>query len=369
MQTAFKIIVISFFIALVSAGVGFLLKGGGGTTSGPSGPSAPVSGSGILYSEDFGETWVQRSEVAAGQNLSRYNILEIVIHPKNTSVVYAGTEGGGLYRSLDAGVKWEPVDDENDILSNRATIRSIAVDPDDPQKIFVAIFQGARGSILRSDDGAKSFAEVYFTTRDKIGVNSVVITPANHDQIFVGTDDGLVLQSANRGESWKRVSEFTTPVKKLYQLPSGALLAVVNTKGLVRSEDGGITWAESKDTEYGKRLNSFMNGTNIEYLAADRQNPNTIYLGTGYGILRSRDGGVSFEALPIVIPPKSLPVVAVGVDPTNSQNILVAVGNAIYRSVDGGEHWSPHMAPTDKRIRILTMFPDNGHKILAGISK
>ncbi|OHA47067.1 MAG: hypothetical protein A3A80_01430 [Candidatus Terrybacteria bacterium RIFCSPLOWO2_01_FULL_44_24] len=368
MQTAFKIIIISFFIALISAGVGIVLKGNK-LTSSSSGPGTPVSGSGILYSEDMGNTWIQRSQVSQGQNISRFDITDIVIYPKDTSIVFAGTSGGGLFRSRDSGQNWDNISDANKVLTNRAVIKSIAVDSEDSKNLFVAAYQGTRGSILRSQDGGDSFTELFFTSRSKAAVNAVIFSFNDHKQVFAGTDEGLVLESIDNGNSWRTIGEFAYPVRKLAHTSAGVLIAVVQNKGLLRSSDFGANWLSSEDTTTGKKLESFASGINIEYMALDPQNPNNIYLGTGYGLLRSRDGGISFDAPPVVIPPRSLPVMSVGVSSNDSRIILVGAGQAIYRSQDGGEHWSLHAVPTNKRLRVMTVFPHEGSKIFLGLSR
>src|SRR3989344_4042793 len=235
MQTAFKIIVISVIIAIASYGVGLLLKGSGQQTGGNS--KTTVSGSGILYSEDKGDNWTQRANVASGQNISKFNITEISIHPFDTSIIFAGSDSGGLYRSKDASATWEAVSDKNNILLARSMIKAIALDRENPKRLFIAAFQDSKGRILRSEDQGDSFTEMYFTSKDKIGVNDVVLSPLNKNQIFIGTDDGLILESSDGGFSWRTIGRFTSPIHKLAQTSGGVLLAVVKNKGLLRSND------------------------------------------------------------------------------------------------------------------------------------
>ncbi|KKR46151.1 MAG: hypothetical protein UU22_C0003G0014 [Parcubacteria group bacterium GW2011_GWA2_40_8] len=367
MQTAFKIIIISVIIAIASYGVGLVLKGNGGQSGGNS--KTTVSGSGILYSEDSGDTWTQRANVVSGQNISKYNITEIAIHPVNTDIIFAGTDSGGLYRSKDASSSWEAVSDKNNILLPRSMVRAIALDREDPKRFFIAVFQDSKGRILRSEDQGESFQEMYFTSKDKIGVNDVVLSPLNKNQIFIGTDDGLILESSDGGFSWRTIGRFTSPIHKLAQTSGGVLLAVVKNKGLLRSSDLGANWLESQDTLNGKRLQSFSGANSIEYMVIDPQNAANIYLGTAYGLLRSIDGGISFTAPPLVIPPQSLPVMSIGIDPHNSNIIFVGAGQAVYRSEDGGEHWSVHAVPTNKRLRVMSVFPNSSNKILIGVGK
>ncbi len=368
MQTAFKIIIISVIIAIASYGVGLVLKGGAGQQTG-SGSKTTVSGSGILYSEDKGDNWTQRANVTSGQNISKYNITEIAVHPVDTNIIFAGTDSGSLYRSKDGSSSWEAISDKNNILLTRSMVKAIALDRENSKRLFVAVFQDSKGRVLRSEDQGDSFEEMYFTSKDKIGVNDIILSSLNKNQIFIGTDDGLILESSDGGFSWRTIGRFTSPIHKLAQTSGGTLLAVVKTKGLLRSNDLGANWLDSQDTVNGKRLQSFSGANSIEYMVIDPQNASNIYLGTAYGLLRSIDGGISFTAPPLVIPPQSLPVMSIGIDPRNSNIIFVGAGQAIYRSEDGGEHWSVHAVPTNKRLLIMSVFPNDGNKILIGVGK
>ena len=59
-------------------------------------------------------------------------------------VLYAATETAGLFRSLDGGASWQPVN--NGI--NVAQVNALAIDPQDTQHLYAATFlQGIRGVI------------------------------------------------------------------------------------------------------------------------------------------------------------------------------------------------------------------------------
>src|SRR5439155_12382221 len=96
--------------------------------------------SGLYTSLDGGGTW-SSLERAVGAPLRTY---VVVRSPSLTGVVFAGTSGG-LIRSPDGGITWQR-------LSTDAA-RSIAFDPEDPQRIFLATDNG----ILRSGDGGIHF--------------------------------------------------------------------------------------------------------------------------------------------------------------------------------------------------------------------
>lgn len=98
--------------------------------------------SGLYRSFDGGGTWFNLPK-AEGEPPRTYAVVRV---PGAPGVVFAGTNGG-LMRSADGGVTWRKLLDE--------TARSIAIDPDDTRRIFVATERG----ILVSEDGGENFRE------------------------------------------------------------------------------------------------------------------------------------------------------------------------------------------------------------------
>ena len=59
---------------------------------------------GVWKSADSGKTWH-----AINQGLATLNIRALAMAPQNAQILYAGTNGSGLYRSTDAGTTWMPI--------------------------------------------------------------------------------------------------------------------------------------------------------------------------------------------------------------------------------------------------------------------
>ncbi|MGA9627076.1 MAG: xyloglucanase, partial [Bryobacteraceae bacterium] len=87
----------------------------------------------------------------------------IVFHPTAKGVRYARTDMGGAYRWNDTTKRWEPILDwvpyEN---LNWMGVESIALDPADPNRVYLACgtYTNPRtpdGAILRSSDRGKTF--------------------------------------------------------------------------------------------------------------------------------------------------------------------------------------------------------------------
>ena len=107
----------------------------------------------------------------------------------------------------------------------------------------------------------------------------------------------------------------------------------------------------------------------VETVARDPARPAVVYLGTGFGLLRSIDGGESWSAINLVIPEKALPVLDVQFDSQDSSIIYVAAGFNIYKSSDAGQSWKIKQINSNKRVRVIAVDPANNNRILVGVHK
>ena len=83
-------------------------------------------------------------------------------------------------------------------------VSCIALDPSNPQRLWVTIQQIGGGMVYRSDDGGTTWSDCTAGLR-QIPMNSVVVDPANHRRVWVAADVG-VYQTLDLGRSWKSFS-------------------------------------------------------------------------------------------------------------------------------------------------------------------
>ena len=130
---------------------------------------------GVFRSDDYGRTW---KPIFDGQPTG--SIGAIAVAPSNPSVIYVGSgeglqrpdlsTGDGVYRSSDAGATWKHLG-----LRDGQQIPQIAVDPKDPNRLFVAVLGHPYGpneerGIFRSTDGGETFQRVLYKDADTGGV-------------------------------------------------------------------------------------------------------------------------------------------------------------------------------------------------------
>jgi photosystem II stability/assembly factor-like uncharacterized protein len=88
---------------------------------------------GVFGTTDGGRTWFQ-----ANVGLTAFSINELAIDPTNTEIIYAATDGGAFV-SLDGGKQWWPIQQG---LGPNPIVYSIAVDPNDPFKVYAVTPDG-----------------------------------------------------------------------------------------------------------------------------------------------------------------------------------------------------------------------------------
>lgn len=144
----------------------------------------------------------------------------IIFHPTEKGVRYARTDIGGAYRWNEAAQHWEPLLDWVSYPDrNLMGVESIAIDPSDPNRVYLACGtytapSAPNGAILRSRDRGRTFerTDVPF----KFGGNEngrgngerLAVDPHEGRILFLGTRYAGLWKSTDAGATWKRVESF-----------------------------------------------------------------------------------------------------------------------------------------------------------------
>ena len=233
-----------------------------------------VCNGGVWKTTDAGRTWVPIFDDQPTQSIGA-----VVIAPSNPDVIYVGSGeglqrpdlsvGDGIYKSTDGGKTWTHLG-----LRDAQQIPKIAVDPKNPDRLFVAALGHPYGpnperGIFRSTDGGKSFEKVLFKD-DDTGGKDVDIDPANPNVVYA------TLWEARQGP-WENAA---------WGGRSG---------GIFKSTDGGMTW-----TQLSSGLPEGL--LNAELAIAPSRTSRiyaTVNAGDDTGIYRSDDAGANWTRLPV----------------------------------------------------------------------
>ncbi len=312
-------------------------------------PAEVIPDQGVFRSDDGGRTWQAKfrtkDEVTT---IAAFKVNWLIADPLDAARLYLATDGNGLWVSTNRGEHWEPVVDQAGILEPEANVLALAVNPANTQAWYAAVFQKNRGRVLRTFDGGKTWREIYFTPLERFGVFDLHYDPASGILTIV-TGQGGVLESEDKGDTWRVVRWFADGLVRLMVSPVNPGVRFVTTPGgsIFRTENRGETWVDATPA-----LREFSGSTQNQRWLMDRRG--VIYLGSNRGLLASYDSAATFEAPPLIIPPEALPVLAIAVDFQDSSRLIVAAGNQLYHSSDRGETWAILPSPTaTKRISNL----------------
>ncbi len=273
-------------------------------------------------------SWVER-----GPNNIGGRTRAIIIDPSNVNRMFAGSVGGGIWRSTNGGASWAPLDDW---MGNLA-VCSLAFDPNNSNTIYAGTGEGfnnvdaiAGEGIWRSTDGGTTWTQLA-STSNWFAVNRIAVSQANSQVILAATDGG-VRRSTDGGTSWTLVRSGNS-LQVLID-PNNANNAVCHfTSGghnIAYSTNGGQTWTTSGG--------GYSTGTRIE-LAYAAANAGWVYATVAGGqCWRSTNGGASFSQR------TTTPISSnfwwycnsIWVDPTNSNVVCIGAVD-VFRSSNGGQ--------------------------------
>jgi photosystem II stability/assembly factor-like uncharacterized protein len=276
-----------------------------------------------------------------GGGAGRINVIRF--DPSNTSTIYIGTAGGGVWKSNDAGSTWTPISDNIPVLS----IADIAIDPSNPSSIYIATGDGYgygmgvngdfwgglySAGILHSTDGGATWntTGLCYAQSNNIIIQRLVLDPSNSNVLLAGTKTGL-MRSIDAGANWTQV--LTGRIYDIeYNTANSSTVYCAGNNNIYKSADGGATWSSIKSSVGSDRIS-------IEVSAANAQ---VIYsLAIGGSLLKSTDGGATWTT-------KTFPTGASfygyydGVLSCSDANadLLIAAGSSMQKSTDGGSTWN-----------------------------
>ncbi|MEK7133260.1 MAG: YCF48-related protein [Patescibacteria group bacterium] len=307
---------------------------------------------GILFSEDNGEHWNFSEET--------YKIeVETMKIDFDSGDLLAGTKGNGVWRKKVAEKEWQEMNFP--VLKGA---RVFDIEKYDNSGAFLAtVFSEKRGRIFRLENGDEQ--ELYFTSLPQYAIFGAAVHPFNNKILWAVSSDGGFYESRDRGENWRVVSRFNEGLVGLVDHPylAGRLWVVTSQGKIYGTWDAGKLWQNLSGG-----LEKFSGADKIEILFLDKKT-GILYLGSKHGLLRSYDGGTSWQEVSLPLPAEAFPVTAVATDPNNSAKIFAAAGNQIYISEDNGFTWRGAILPTKRLVSAIAINPKNSDNIHIGLRR
>ena len=274
---------------------------------------------GLWKSNSGGITWKPIFD-----NEKTASVGALAIQQSNPAVIWVGTGEGnprnslnggyGVYKSIDGGHSWNAMG-----LEKTRHIHKILIDPSNPDTVYVGAIGSPWGEheqrgVYKTTDGGKSWKQILFQN-NKTGVADMVMDPTNPNKIIVamwehkrdpwfftsGGEGSGIFITHNGGSTWEeRTHKDGLPEGDLGRIglaiapnKPNIIYALVEAKknALYKSTDAGFTWTKTNDkSDIGNRPFYYSD------IFVDPQNENRVYSVFTY-VNVSEDGGKNFKQL------------------------------------------------------------------------
>src|SRR5258706_1704882 len=277
------------------------------------------TGGGVWKTSDGGINW---EPITDGSVFSTGSVGAIGLSDSDANTIYVGmgespirgnvSHGDGVYKSTDGGKTWKHIG-----LEDTRQISRIRVNPKNPDIVYVAA-QGhvwapnQQRGVFRSKDGGKTWEKVLFRS-DKAGACDLIIDPTNPNVLYAG---------------------FWEVYRKPWTLESGGA-----GSGIFKSVDGGDTWTEIT------RSPGLPRGTiGIVGITVSPANPDRLWAiieAEDGGVFRSDNGGRTWTKTNEQrnLRQRAWYYSRIYADPKNADEVYV-LNTGFYRSNDGGRTFS-----------------------------
>lgn len=311
----------------------------------------------------------------------------------NPDVIYVGTASGGLWKSTDGGIAFEPIFDDQPVTS----IGAVGIDQSNPDVIWVGSGEGnprnsqASGNgVYKSLDGGHTWTHLGLD--DSRNIHRILIHPDNPDVVYVGaqgpawgeTEQRGLFKTTDGGQTWDKIlyANERSGIGDLVMDPENPdkLIAAMwefrrwpwffksggEGSGLYVTFDGGKTWTKRTDKNGLPKGELGRIG-----LTVARSNPDVVYAiveSKDNALYRSDDGGLNFHKTRGQGNYGNRPFYYFDIyaDPAN-ENRLYSIHSRVTVTEDGGETWKSLIGnDVHPDHHAWWIHPDNPNLIMEG---
>ena len=244
---------------------------------------------------------------------------DFAVDPNNHSIIYVAVASGGVWKTTNSGITFEPIFDNEGSFS----IGCVTLDPNNSNIVWVGSGEnnsqrsvGYGDGIYKSLDGGKTWNNMGLKNSEHIG--KIIVDPRNSNVVYAAVQ--------------------------------GPLWASGGDRGLYKTIDGGEKW---------EQVLKISDWTGVSDIAIDPRNPDVIYAtsyqrartvwtlidgGPESAIYKSTDGAKTWNKLANGLPSGDIGRIGIAVSPANPDyvySVIETAGsqNGIYRSTDRGASW------------------------------
>lgn len=277
-------------------------------------------------------------------------ISDIDVVAKKPEVLYIGTSGGGLWKSISGGTLLRPVFDEYSM-----SIGKVTIDQSHPDTVWVGTGEpwvrnsvGVGNGLYKTTNGGSSWE--YVGLKDSERISDIIVNPINSNIVYVGV----------QGHLWGANAE----------------------RGVFKTIDGGKTWAKVLFVD---------ENTGCADIEIDPKNPDVLYAAmwshrrypdffdsgfTGTSALfKSVDGGKNWSKIHNGLPSTTMGRIGIAVAPSNNKLLYASIeakgdeNKGLFKSEDAGASWKKINSDFSNTVRPfyfsrLTIDPSNEKNLI-----
>ncbi|MBI2673272.1 hypothetical protein HYX19_03360 [Candidatus Woesearchaeota archaeon] len=343
----------------------------------------------VLYkSIDGAKTWKELTTFGVDRDSEGYDgrsVSSITISPADSSIIYAGTTHGNVYKSTTSGESWIDISDKFKVIS---PISSISFNPKNTQEIFISTGLWYWGTftnrpqtgegLFKSSDGGENFVKLQNEfgsdlVPDVEVIGNTVYAVVHHAPESVEEWYGF-FRSKDSGKSWQKLLDSRDKSKTDIQMLTHVTVSPNNENNIIVSSasvadkspaffvsfDAGDSWKliGKESTE------SIMYTHELKFV-----NDSLVYAVDYYrAFMKSEDGGLTWKWSSNGI--RRSTIYSLQVHPLNRNLVLAGtIDGALHMTYDGGNKWERiFQGPEQNYIAGIEFNPKDSNMLYFGVS-
>ena len=218
--------------------------------------------------------------------------------------MYAGTSGGGVYKSINSGALWNNISRSDEVYGQNVIdpyVNDICIDPDDSDTLYAATGYQAQGHVYRSTDGGNTWNSGdpeewngLLDTND--AVLTVLCDDNNSDYVWAGTNGlGAVFSSNGEDFNWGGIA--SDPVLNSLNPAGKGYMTIPELSASSKTESWAVIYtvpdpqATVPQADSSNTGNGFMSNVSVDSTATLTESWTVQYNGTNW-IVRGSSSGV-----------------------------------------------------------------------------
>ncbi len=283
----------------------------------------------------------------------KIDILDIKISPQDPKLIFAGSNQG-MFVSRDGGLNWYSFLDVEHKIDSYTRIYKILFDSS--EMAFISTFQNNKGIVYKTQNNFFSLEKIF-----ELDGEAIYDFDVSGSNLYLGLSDGRLLVYSLDKNEFQVLTTLNSAITnlKVGRGNNGLIYLTLKSGGFWKSENGGKSFSRMTF------LDNYSGANKIQNFLVGWPNNSLIYAATQYGLIRTLDGGNSWQFFKS-FPAEKSTISALALKP-NPGEIFTASNGKIYINRDHSLNWQIFNSELiDREISVIS---PNGDKIIIGTKK